>query len=470
MGLHSYGGHFYRPRLSFRGRFVNVTGTPSKNLSLSLEKKIKTGSSWSIHSTYVTDVDGRFSFTEIVDTTYYDVRLSVKGDTMDVGNLVTTADASLINQWVLKTANPGGFDFYTADVNGSHTITITDAYGVFGRIAGRFTSWPNGVKDILFFTPSEYSTIVSNPSTNYTSSIPGVTNFYYDILPGQPDSVTYYVCVPGDANGTGYHMARLTPVSVTVNPPIGTPAAVENVIDMQVMYDFPTSQIEVHIPSIVVDENSEIRIPVTVKSVSESLSSLQLGLIYNRDLLEFREMENSQIGMSWISFLNPMDGIIEWGGYDPSSGHMYRIPDQYRVFSLKFKALKPQSEWDSSPLYTTRKFSGNVDNRDLSISSTNGIMVVYKLKSGIGSTERYVVVYPNPTTGEINFKFDVEVDGMVDLYITDMSGKVVKDVINRQMSAGKYVYTDNIGSLSSGVYMASLFANNNKASVEIVKK
>jgi hypothetical protein len=97
-------------------------------------------------------------------------------------------------------------------------------------------------------------------------------------------------------------------------------------------------------------------------------------------------------------------------------------------------------------------------------------MVVYKLKSGIGSTERYVVVYPNPTTGEINFKFDVEVDGMVDLYITDMSGKVVKDVINRQMSAGKYVYTDNIGSLSSGVYMASLFANNNKASVEIVKK
>jgi hypothetical protein len=149
---------------------------------------------------------------------------------------------------------------------------------------------------------------------------------------------------------------------------------------------------------------------------------------------------------------------------------MFRIPDQYRVFSLKFKALKPQSEWESSPLYTTRKFSGSVENKDLSISSTNGIMVVYRLKSGIGTVEKYVVVYPNPTTGDISFKFDVEIEGVVELYINDMSGKIVRGVINRQMSAGKYVYTDNIGSLSSGVYVASLFTNNNKASVEIVKK
>jgi hypothetical protein len=69
----------------------------------------------------------RFAFNEIIDTSYYDVRLNIKGDTMNVGNLITTADASLINQWVLGTANPQKFDFYTADVNGSHNLTITDA-------------------------------------------------------------------------------------------------------------------------------------------------------------------------------------------------------------------------------------------------------------------------------------------------------------------------------------------------------
>lgn len=470
LNLHSWGGYFYRPHLQFRGKFVNITGTPSKNLTLSLEKKVKTLTTWSIHGTYVTDVDGRFSFNEIIDTTYYDVRLSIKGDTMNVGNLITTADASLINQWVLKTATPTGFDFYSADVNGSHNITITDAYGVFGRIAGRFSSWPNGVKDILFFTPSEYSTITANPNTNYTSSISGITNFYYPILPGQPDSVTYYVCVPGDANRTGYHMARMTPVTVTAEPPVGTPASSENVIDMRVMYDFPTDEIEVHIPSLIVDEMSMVTIPVTVKTDGGRISSLQLGLIYDKDLLEFQEMDNSQIGMSWLSFLNPMDGVIEWGGYDPTIDGKYPVSDGYRVFSLKFKALKPQGEWASSPLYTTRKFSGDLNQKDLSIRSTNGIMLVYRLKSGLKSYERYMMAYPNPTTGQVTFSFDVDEEGEVTLFVSDMMGRLVKTILNKRMVSGRYSYTDNINEFSSGVYTASLQTNNNKATAKIVKK
>lgn len=469
LNLFSYGGQFYRARLAYHGKFINTTGTPAKSLTLALEKKVKTSSSWSIHNTYITDINGRFSFNETIDTTYYDVRLSVKGDTMNVGNLITTADASLINQWVLGTSTPTAFDFYTGDINGSNNISITDAYGVFGRIAGRFTSWPNTVKDVIFFTESERNTIVSSPNTNFTSIISGNTNFTFTILPGQPDSVTYYVCVKGDANGTGYHMARLTPVNVIVNPPVGTPAATENVIDLQVQYDFPTNQIEVHIPSLMVDENSEVNIPVTIKTIGDNISSLQLGMIYNKDILEFKEIENSEMGMSWLSFLNPMDGLIEWGGYDPSRDRLYPVPNNYKVFNLKFKALKPQNEWQSSPLYTTRKFSGDMSNKDLSISATNGIMVVYRLKQGLISKERFMVVYPNPTTGEVSFKFDVDLTGQVELFITDINGTKVKTILSREMESGRYTYSDNISNLKSGVYLASLISNNNKATAKIVK-
>ena len=98
-----------------------------------------------------------------------------------------------------------------ADVNGDNNLTISDAWGTFGRISGRFSAWPNNVEDVKFFTVSQYATI-NGSSTNYTSSIAGVTNFTYDIIAGQPDSVTYYVLVPGDANGTGYNMARMTPI------------------------------------------------------------------------------------------------------------------------------------------------------------------------------------------------------------------------------------------------------------------
>jgi hypothetical protein len=52
-------------------------------------------------------------------------------------------------------------------------------------------SWPNNVKDVVFFTEAEYSTIQAAPNTNFTSTISGNTNFTFTILPGQPDSVTY---------------------------------------------------------------------------------------------------------------------------------------------------------------------------------------------------------------------------------------------------------------------------------------
>ena len=100
------------------------------------------------------------------------------------------------------TATPAGFDFHSSDVNGDNQITISDAYVIFGRIAGRFNTWVNNVKDIKFFTATEYNTI-STATTNLTATTPGVTNFTYDIVAGQPNTVTYYVLGMGDANGTG---------------------------------------------------------------------------------------------------------------------------------------------------------------------------------------------------------------------------------------------------------------------------
>ena len=137
LGLYSYNGEFKRPKLNFKGTFQNVNGTGAKNLTLALEKKPKAGSTWSQVNSYKTNTSGKFSFSEILDTTFWDVRLAVKGDTMGVGNVVSTTDAQLINQWVLGVGTPKDFDFYTADVNGNSNITVADAFGVFGRVAGR---------------------------------------------------------------------------------------------------------------------------------------------------------------------------------------------------------------------------------------------------------------------------------------------------------------------------------------------
>jgi hypothetical protein len=468
LSLHSYGGRFVRPALRYHGRFTNVTGTGAKNLTVVLEKRPKLSSTWTKVNSYATDINGRFSLNETIDTTYFDVRLAVKGDTMNVGNVISTADAQLINQWVLGSSAPSGFDFYTGDVNGSNNLTITDAYGVFGRIAGRFTTWPNSVKDVKFFTTSEYNTINSNPSNNYTSTISGVTNFYYNILPGQPDSVTYYVCVTGDANRTGFHMARLTPIQVITNPQPGTPAATQNIIDMNVKYDFPTTSMEVSLPSLSVNGGNLVEVPVTIKTNGEQISALQLGLMYDQNVLEFKDLKNSEQAMFWMSYINPMEGIVEWGGYDPSANKSYMISDRTQLFTLRFTAKQPQSDWTTSPLYTTEKFSGNENSKDMNITPTNGILVVYRMASV--NNDQLMVVYPNPTTGEFAVKFNVEQDGLVKLYVINQMGEKIDVIINKNMKKGSYEYNSNISNVSDGVYAAILNGKNQVESTKIIKK
>jgi hypothetical protein len=470
LNLHSYGGVWEKPELTFSGSFVNTTGTPAKNLPISLEKKVKVGGTWGTHASYLTDINGDFTFTEIIDTTYYDVRLAIVGDTMSVGNVISSADAQLINQWVLGSATPSAWDFYTADVNGSNGISITDAYGVFGRIAGRFTSWPNNVKDVKFFTVAEKNTIEGTPSTNYTSSIPGVTNFYFDILPGQPDSVTFYVLVPGDANGTGYHMARTTPIDVLINPLPGTPAQQENVIDTRVEYDFPTQSIEIGLPYLNVNEANLVEVPVTVKSNGLNISSLQMGLLYDETLLEFKDVYNSPKSMFWLSSINPMDGIIEWVGYDPSANKAYSIEDGYNIFTVRFIAKSPQDSWAQSPLYTTRKFSGDMNSKDLSINPANGILIVAKMAWGNSITEDEMKVYPNPTTGDFSVNFSVKNKGRVKLYVMDMNGKILTVILDKDMPEGNYIYSSNIENVSSGIYFTTLQTVDGGKSSKIIKK
>ena len=470
MTLHSYGGVWLNQTLTYSGDFVNVTGTPAKNLPFNLEKKVKTTSNWLVHNSYTTDVNGHFTFTEPIDLSYYDVRIAVKGSTMTPGNVISAADAQLINQWVLGTGTPTGFQFYAADVNGSNNITITDAYGVFGRVAGRFTAWPNNVADIKFFTAAEYATITGAPSTNYTTTIPGQTDFYIPISDAAQPPVTYYVMVTGDANGTGYHMARMTPITVTTNPAPGTPAATQNVIDMQVNYDFPTTSMEVNMPSLSVNEGNLVEIPVTLRTNGNQVSALQLGMLYDENILEFKDIVNSDKSMLWLSFINPTNGEIDWGGFDPSKDKSYMIPDNYQIFTLRFIAKTPQDTWGASPLYTSNKFSGDQNSKDMSITPTNGILMVYKTSlSGVESRET-MTVYPNPTTGLVNIEFNVNETSNVKLCIVDMAGKIQNVILEKNVPAGNYVYSTDLRSFATGVYSASLQTDSKTNSAKIIKK
>jgi len=465
--VHNYGGNFIFQNFQYAGTFTNVTGSPAKYLPLALQRRPQTGGSWVQHSAYTTDINGNFSISVPLDTTYWDVRLAIQGDTMGVGNVVSSTDAQQVNQWVLGNGTMTGFDYYTSDVNNSGNITISDVWGVFGRVSGRFTDWPNNVQDVKFFTASEYSTI-NGSNTNYTQSIQGVTNFTFDIVAGQPSTVTFYVMVPGDANGTGYHMARVTPIEVLVGPIPGLQSQIYNVIDTKVEYDFPTSTIEVNVPNITVEAGNLVNLPVKVYTNGQELSSLQFGLKYDTDLLEFKGIYSTSNTMEWITYVNPNDGQVDWGGFDITNNEQ-TLKNGDEVVTLQFIAKQPQNLWEDSPLYTSLKFAGNNEAKDLTITPTNGILQV--LKSNIGELNGNVIsVYPNPVTTDVTITFEVKETTNANLSVYDMVGRKLVTILDTQIPNGQYTYNENLGQLEPGVYIVTLNVENETPKFEKIVK
>jgi hypothetical protein len=460
LNLYNFGGAFKSQTASYHGRFVNVTGSGAKNLAVAFEKKLKTGSTWTQVASTMTNTSGRFYFSGInVDTTLWNIRLAVKGDTMTIGNVISTSDAQKINQWVLGQSAPTGFDFYTADVNGDKSVSISDAYGVFGRVSGRFTTWPNLTKDVKFFTVAEYNSIVGT-ATSMQNTYPGMTNFTFNIIAGQPDSITYYVCVPGDANGTGYKMARMVPIEIQ-NPNNAT----DKIIDVTTSYDDKLQDIQLDFPTLNVDENSTVSVPVTVKSDNVEIGSLQLAMKYDPNLLEFKGVEINKSVASWMTYTNPNNGVIEWGGFDVLNYNKIKSGDV--PFNLQFTAKRPQIDWLASPLYVTTKSAGDIQSTDLNINPSNGIVTVYRLGQNLLADQ--MLIYPNPTSDFVSIKFKVEANGNVWLGIISADGKVQQVVVNQLVAPGTYNFSADLGYLAAGEYVAVMKKGTQIQTAQVIK-
>ncbi len=457
--VYSYGGRFNQKVLRFAAKFKNVTGSDAKNLWVSLEKKAPSGS-WTQVEAKATNSTGVVVFRKFLDTTYWDVRMVVKGDTMTPGSVISTADAQKINQSILAQYTPSGFDYYTMDVNGTDgSISIADVYSVYGRLAGRFSAWPNGKKDVMFFTVAEYNAI-NGSATNLTSTYSTINNFDYSI--DGKDSITYYVAVKGDANNTGFKMARLTPIKI-VNPV----NAKNYIIDNTVQYDGVTETIEVNMPKIKVDEGNLVNVPVKMLTNGKQLGAVQLELKYDTALLEFKKIDLTEKMMNWTSYTNPSNGVVAFGAADLKGDQL--INDGEQIIVLQFIAKKPQEEWSSAAIWTGPKFVGGNDARDMNITPAMGVIEVRRINKPIKLTQlENILVFPNPTDGEVMVQFRVEQESETEVLVSDIVGRKVMEVINTKMPLGEYKYVVNLTQLDNGFYLVSVKTDNKISTSKII--
>ena len=445
--VYSYGGRFNQKVLRFAAKFKNVTGSDAKNLWVSLEKKAPTGS-WIQVEAKATNSLGHVVFRKFLDTTYWDVRMVVKGDTMIPGNIFSTADAQKTNQAILGQYTPSGFDYYTMDVNGtSGDISIADVYAVYGRLAGRFSSWPNSKKDVMFFTVAEYNSI-NGAASNLTSTYSTINNFNYSI--DGKDSITYYVAVKGDANSTGFKMARLTPIKI-INP-----ANAKNyIIDKTVNYDDPTLEtVEINMPKVKVEDGNLVNVPVKVLTNGKNLSALQLDLKYDTAYLEFKNVEVTEKIMKWTAYTNRSNGIVSWGGADLTNSNL--LNDGESVFILQFIAKKPQDSWATAAIWTSEKYVGDAKAKDMNITPTMGIIEVRRKGTVSMNQVSNLIAFPNPSEGAIQVQFKIAEESDVNLSLYNEVGQLVQNILDKHMPVGNYKYSVDLERLPDGVYILTL--------------
>jgi hypothetical protein len=68
--------------------------------------------------------------------------------------------------------------------------------------------------------------------------------------------------------------------------------------------------------------------------------------------------------------------------------------------------------------------------------------------------------YPNPFNPVTNFEYTIEEDGMVNVAVYDISGRMVAELVNGYQSAGSYPVVWDAQEFSSGVYMVNMTAGN----------
>jgi hypothetical protein len=261
-------------------------------------------------------------------------------------------------------------------------------------------------------------------------------------------------------------MARMTPIKIT-NPN----NAPNYIIDETVSYDNPNLvTFEVNLPTLSVSEGSLVNIPVKVFTPTQ-LSALQLALRYDPTLLEFRALQAEESVASWLTFMNPNNGVVEWGGFDPdNNSNLVNNGDQ--VINLQFAALTPKENWTVSPLYVTRKFGGDPQSRDMNITPTDGRVEVKMISGGIINIDdiQEMLTYPNPTNGALTIVFNVTQEGPAVLGIMDINGRLVAKVFQEnRMPEGKYSYTANLGELAAGTYLAILQTGSGNTANRIIK-
>lgn len=147
---------------------------------------------FSLKGTYYTNTNGQYTINPSLDAQSF--QFQIKLENLVVPSLTIVEARNPLNISI-NNAPINSKTYYMVDVNDDGRVTVTDSYNIYGRISGRFTTWP--APSYRIFTLSEWN-IIKVGTTNLKATYPGVQTM--TVTPTNGGTTNFYIIRTGFTN------------------------------------------------------------------------------------------------------------------------------------------------------------------------------------------------------------------------------------------------------------------------------
>jgi len=464
LGVYNYGGRFQMDTLTFPVTLLNVDGTPAPDMPFAFDYKLKTAQSYTRGERFVTDAAGLAGIKIPYDTSFYNVKLVSNLDTLSDNSAINITDAYRLSDMSIYADTAQSYEFQQGDVNRSGTLSVSDAYLIFNRLAVGRTTWSPVVANeynVRYYTAEEYVTIMDNPDVFQTSII-GTTNI--DVPLNGLSSLAYIGYVLGDVTNTGlnnlsFQIQRLN------NPTSGT----SYVLDEGTIYQNIEDSVQFRIPKLTISGDNTADVAVTFITHGNKVGAAQLSLKYDPTIFRFTNVNVGPEASAWNAFISAKPGEITWGGHESKMSPSL-ISNPTQMFNFQFEILN--QNWEQTPIRITNKAAGNEKAEDLNIIPSPVDATVIngrRARELVNELVNGFRVYPNPVQDVLNIDYFQTNWGYLLYEVYDYTGKVYYS--NREFVSQNEVVTRSldISNLKSGIYFVRLTTNEKQKVHKIIK-
>jgi hypothetical protein len=463
LGMFSYGGAFLQPTLKFPFIVKNVQNGATKGITAKYHYKKKAASTWSAGTSFRTDSTGKAIIEIPYDTSYYNVKLTIATDSLKDGSAISIVDAYRLADIAVQSDTATSYEYQEGDINRSGTLTTSDAFLVFNRLAKMDTTWNalvSGEHNVKLLRKTEYDSIVATPSTFLTSKV-GV--YTIDKSINGLDSLKYHSYVLGDVTSTGYNTTSFLVAKIAQGG-----SGTQYVLDQQRMIQHIDDSVQFVIPKLNVSGDNTATIPVTLVTHGNSIGAAQIGLEFDTNIFEFESLDMGETMSRWTSFLANQDGKILWGGHE-SQMDPALVTGTTNVFTFKFKIKS--TNWEESPIRVFSKAAGDETASDLNIIRTPvDATVVYRRGKSelLDELVDGFRAFPNPATDYILVDYYMAEQHKLSSGLFTLDGQLLQhnEVVNQGgVTSTKYDLTK----LPTGVYVLMMSTDTKTKFYKIVK-